>query len=52
VPAALPFLKSVEVLLYPVAVVLLLYIVALSLRWNISMWTFRWYGFENPNAWL
>lgn len=50
--SALPFLKNVEVLLYPVAVVLLVYIVALSMRWSISMSVFRWYGFENPSAWL
>jgi hypothetical protein len=43
---ALPFLHRTEVFLYPIAIVFLLYVVALATQWNVSMTVFRYYGFH------
>ena len=48
--AALPFLKHTEVFVYPIALVLVGYIIALLLRWNISMSVFHYYGFHDNSS--
>eukprot|EP00053_Salpingoeca_punica_P003696 m.44725 g.44725 ORF g.44725 m.44725 type:complete len:252 (+) comp12359_c0_seq2:243-998(+) len=41
---ALSFLRRTNVFLYPIALVIVLYVVAVALNWNISLTVFRYYG--------
>ena len=46
-PAALPFLKRTELFLYPILAVVLVFVMAVVMRWNISMTVFHYYGFHD-----
>jgi hypothetical protein len=44
--SALPFLRRTVLLLYPIVLLVGIYIVALLLQWNISRALFRYYGLQ------